>query len=127
MGDIVRLEGLGWMKFTINAGNVLHLGGASQSTPGDQLSVSDFLATGIPQNDAKTAFRDGLGDICADIYLKSGTWSVADDGSTPTAVKGNTDTASPIGYRMAPALHKFKAISITNMVVEVIVYRGVRQ
>lgn len=55
------MESRGWMSFTLAAGAVLELGGASQTAPTAWLSANDataasFLATGIPQNRLKTAF-----------------------------------------------------------------------
>lgn len=125
MGERVSLKGLGWMTFTVAATNVLHLGGASKTAPTDHLSADALLAAGIPSNEAGTGFADGIGDLCADIYLVSGTWRTADDGSEPTATEGNVST-DPITYRLSPeALWNFKAYILTNAVVEVVVYRGV--
>ena len=48
----------GWMSFDVAAGGVVRLGGANQTVPDRQLSVGNFLATGIPQNSDKTRFAE---------------------------------------------------------------------
>lgn len=65
----------GWMSFTVTTGNVLHLGGALQTTPTAAMAVAAdgttkteadttacFLYTGIPQNLDKTSFADVAND-----------------------------------------------------------------
>lgn len=84
--------GKGWMSFTVANGAVLHLGGASQTTPTASLSVSSLLASGIPQNENKTAFASTHKIKHADVIVTSaatlGQVRCMTNGSTPTATAG---------------------------------------
>lgn len=129
------VNGKGWMSFTIATGAVLHLGGASVTTPTSQLSPSNFLAAGIPQNGAKTRFADSSKDepsghivkrVIVNIIsaLTPGTPNAryAYDGSTPTATLGAARAAGDmIDVVGNAAIFNFKLINNGggNMVVEV--------
>ncbi len=129
----------GWMSFTVANGGVLRLGGASQTVPTSQLSVSNFLASGIPQNLDATAFADvAIGDgknpnghsiKHAVIKIVSGGATndpaarVMQDGSTPTTSLGEAYYIGDIIeiHNSRSDLFNFKLFNRSggNMVVEV--------
>lgn len=132
------VKGRGFMSFTLAAGAVLHLGGASQTTPTAQLSVSNFLAAGIPQNGDSTAFADIVrGDlnghaikrIVAKVISAATPGTpvarYAYDGSTPTASLGSQmdGVGDAVDVAGRDAVFNFKLINNGggNMVVEVTV------
>lgn len=132
----------GWMSFTVAAGAHLRLGGTSPTTPTAQLSVSNFLAAGIPQNPEKSAFAEALtsfGDsnghtIKHAVYeiISGGTPAnaaaarVATDGSVPTATLGKKRLIGDerIIDDSRGEIYNFDLINNTdaNMVVEVEVF-----
>lgn len=115
------VKGRGWAQFNVNAGQVLHLGGATPTAPADLLSADgSIVAAGIKQETNGAEFVNAIKH--ADIVLVSGTWRTADDGSTPTAARGNSSLDPVIFRNSAQALFSFKAIALTNMVVEVQVW-----
>lgn len=129
----------GFMSFTVANGGVLHLGGASITTPTAELSVSTFLAAGIPQDGGKTRFLDiergelnGHAIKHAIVTIISGGATVdpaartMTNGSTPTTALG---VARLIGdviefWNSREAIFNFKLFNRSggNMVVEVEVF-----
>lgn len=141
--QIAAVVSRGWMTFTLAAGALLELGGASQTAPTNQLSPSNFLATGIPQNAAKSAFADpGVAGVGADTnghtikHMRFTVISVAvaatpagrfaTSGSTPTATLG-TQVLTGDGQMLPNCrqeIFNFKLFnnSAGNMVIEVEVW-----
>jgi hypothetical protein len=101
--QVAAVVSRGWMSFTLATGALLELGGASATVPTAQLSPSNFLAAGIPQNAAKSAFADpGAAGVGADTnghtikHMRFTVISVA-VAATPAArfaTSGSTPTAS---------------------------------
>lgn len=130
----------GWMSFTVAAGAHLKLGGAA-TVPTAYLSLSTFLAAGIPQNADKSAFAERqiegettghtIKHIVYEI-VSGGTPAnaaaarIATDGSVPTATLGKkrviADERSIENSR--GEIFRFDLFNNTdgNMVVEVEVY-----
>lgn len=135
------VNGKGWMSFTVPTGQVLHLGGASQTTPTAYLSLGNattLLSAGIPQNSAKTKYIEAPESDTAGHAIKRAVVKVisaatpgtpvgryAYDGSTPTATLGSQlDGAGDIvDVAGRSAIFNFKLYNNGggNMVVEVTV------
>lgn len=139
-------ESRGWMSFTLAAGAVLHLGGALQTVPTAWLSGADstaasFLAGGIPQNRAKTAFVDfalpqvelrphGIKHMRFTVISVAVAATPAgrfmNDGSVPTATLGaqvlTGDGQTIPNNRMGVFNFKLFNNSAGNMIVEVEVW-----
>lgn len=132
------VKGRGWMSFTLAAGAVLHLGGASQTAPTSQLSVSNFLTTGIPQNGAQSAFAEiwkqetnghAIKRIVAKVISAASAGTPVGrytyDGSTPTASGGSQldGIGDSVDVAGRDAVFNFKLYNNGggNMVVEVTV------
>jgi hypothetical protein len=132
------------MSFTLATGTVLHLGGASQTTPTDSLGVVS-LAAGIPQLADKSAFLDSRAALVnptnalsikhAIIEIVSVANAVAagtpegrrmTNGSTPTTDRGIRQLANDLFVieNNTEAIFNFKLFnrSAGNMVVEVEVF-----
>lgn len=85
----------GWMSFTVANGGVLHLGGASTTTPTSQISVSDYLAAGIPQTALKTRFLDVVMDGSTGHAIKHAIITIVSAGATSPAGRKLTNGSTP--------------------------------
>lgn len=129
----------GWMSFTLPNGDVLHLGGVSQTPPtvhlsGGNSTATGFLATGIPQNSDKTRFAEKtlrednahtIKHLIVNIISAGATTPAGrtmTDGSVPTTTLGG-DTASPDSFTIENSpdeIFNFKLFNRSggNMVIE---------
>jgi hypothetical protein len=91
----------GFMTFTVANGQILHLGGSSQTAPTAHISgnVSDatgFLATGIPMNSGASGFADIMLDPKGHMIKHARVTLVGAGATTPAArVTSDRSTATP--------------------------------
>jgi len=103
MADQLQQAGLvsrGFMSFTVANGDVLHLGGASQTAPTSHLSggvsgAGGFLATGIPQKLNKSSFADIVAGDTNGHAIKHAIVTFVSDGGTSPAGRYMTDGSTP--------------------------------